>query len=895
MSTAQSSAIVVLCFLCVLGASPSPPCAACIVLAVPAFELRDAPAIDIPIAAVLPIDVSDAALAGALSSIEHTRDAAFIVDARAAGNLSDEQRYRLRTIATSIRARTVRVGLELLASQLGDPAIDALAAYVDVIALPPGADPDALPARFPGIAVWTDAGSPDLPSILDAMTLPRLPGSDRVLVRLPPARRDILPALARMRTVLPADLIPDPDTRVACDVECAATAYLNPETLEAVAVVRPHAPVSRVSVAPPPAGLTIAAGDVSAEAAGAELALPRTSTPFVLQIRGRRGAGTESFATGVEVAGTRQLTAAEIVARHQVARARQERAVRTLISTGSTVLTFRVPGFAGPLTVTGRTTVFAAAGRTEIKQEDVRVNGLDLPRAPGQAPKLPLIEPERVSVPPLTIALTEAYTYALRGRERLNGHDAYVIAFSPRDAQATLYEGRAWIAADSFVLLRTDATETGLKGPIASSRDVADYRPGEQAGAAISLLQRSESFQVYVGPVESTPIHRTMTFDANEVNPADYRLRLEAAHRSDAMLLLDTPQGYQFLVPQQAGAGGEPRRPAPGSRDHVATAVAGTLFDPNISIPLPFAGISYVDFNLFGTGTQMHAFIGGSYGRLSWATRPLFRTRWRLSGDASAVAVGYNDRAFRGGIEHYDENVRQRPADASIALVGAIAPRVRLRTGYGLSYTRYTLSDSTAKDFVLPASTPVHGARLAVEMEHGAWNGTMWFTASRRQGWRPWGVAPSPAQLDTAAFERYGATLARSIVWSPRAVAHVEAAWMTGRGLDRFSQFAFGAFDNPLRGYPSVSIRYHSGAAIRSVATWTPASHVRLDGFADLGAARAAETRTSRLYPGLGGAIEVPAPFGWLVAAEWGYGIRGVNANGTIGTHVVRVTGYKMF
>src|SRR5437773_7982139 len=200
MSTAQSSAIFVLCFLCVPGASPSPPCAACIVLAVPASELRDAPAIDIPIAAVLPIDVSDAALAGALSSIEHTRDAAFIVDARAAGNLSDEQRYRLRTIATSIRARTVTVGLELLASQLGDPAIDALAAYVDVIALPPGADTDALPARFPGIAVWTDAGSPDLPSILDAMTIPRLPGSDRVLVRLPPARRDILPALARMRT-----------------------------------------------------------------------------------------------------------------------------------------------------------------------------------------------------------------------------------------------------------------------------------------------------------------------------------------------------------------------------------------------------------------------------------------------------------------------------------------------------------------------------------------------------------------------------------------------------------------------------------------------------------------------------------------------------------------------
>src|SRR5206468_8246248 len=143
----------VLCFLCVLRGSTSPPCAACIVLAVPASELRDAPAIDIPIAVVIPIDVSDAALAGALSSIGQTR-AAFIVDAREAGHLSDEQQYRLRTIATTIRSRTVTVGFELLASQLRDPAIDVLAAYVDVIALPPGADAEALPARFPGIAVW---------------------------------------------------------------------------------------------------------------------------------------------------------------------------------------------------------------------------------------------------------------------------------------------------------------------------------------------------------------------------------------------------------------------------------------------------------------------------------------------------------------------------------------------------------------------------------------------------------------------------------------------------------------------------------------------------------------------------------------------------------------------
>jgi hypothetical protein len=53
--------------------------------------------------------------------------------------------------------------------------------------------------------------------------------------------------------------------------------------------------------------------------------------------------------------------------------------------------------------------------------------------------------------------------------------------------------------------------------------------------------------------------------------------------------------------------------------------------------------------------------------------------------------------------------------------------------------------------------------------------------------------------------------------------------------------------------------------------------------------------RRSRNYTGVGGALEAPAPFGTLIAFEWGYGLRGVKPDGGVGTHVVRVSGYKMF
>jgi hypothetical protein len=41
----------------------------------------------------------------------------------------------------------------------------------------------------------------------------------------------------------------------------------------------------------------------------------------------------------------------------------------------------------------------------------------------------------------------------------------------------------------------------------------------------------------------------------------------------------------------------------------IRTAVLGVLVDPNISNPLPFAGLSYVDLDVLGTGAQLNGFL----------------------------------------------------------------------------------------------------------------------------------------------------------------------------------------------------------------------------------------------------------------------------------------------
>jgi hypothetical protein len=136
----------------------------------------------------------------------------------------------------------------------------------------------------------------------------------------------------------------------------------------------------------------------------------------------------------------------------------------------------------------------------------------------------------------------------------------------------------------------------------------------------------------------------------------------------------------------------------------------------------------------------------------------------------------------------------------------------------------------------------------------------------------------------------------RSQALSPRVTTRIEGAVMAGRDLDRFSRFAFGTFDNRLRGYPSALVRYDRGAVLRTAVAWTAARVLRLDGFFDTAEVHdPGFGRGLRNYTGFGAALEAPAPFGTLIAVEWGFGVQGVNADGGRGTHVVRISGYKVF
>ncbi|MFL6280950.1 MAG: hypothetical protein ACJ731_12620 [Vicinamibacterales bacterium] len=602
----------------------------------------------------------------------------------------------------------------------------------------------------------------------------------------------------------------------------------------------------------------------------------------------------DRFAQEVQVVGSRSLTVEEVIARHQAAIARQSAFVQSIIATGTLALSFEAPGFPAPVTVSSGVTLYTSDGVTEIEQRDMRINGIELQ---GSAvPRLPIIEPERVASPPLAIALTDVYRYRLDRRETIGSTLCYVVSFQPdqtrADKSVTLFRGTAWIAADSFAMLKVSAAQTALRGPIVASEQVDDFR---EARPGVWLLARSDVRQMYEGAAHRTPIHRVLAIDRQEINSSDFSARRQRAYQSAAVMLRDTPEGYRYL---KKGSAEEPGSPAVSGRaERVRTIAVGVIVDPNISIPLPFAGFSYVDFNFLGSGSQVNAFFGGTYGQLAFSVPSLARTRWQLGGQAFGIASSYNDRSFEHGREQYEQNLRQRPAHMAVWLLRPLSARVSFHAGYELDYTHLAGSDATDARFVVPADDVVHGAKLSLDAQRAGWNASVWWNPARRSGWRSWGRTESgdydPSQAD---FQRYGISIARARVINPRAVAHIEAAWMSGNDLDRFSRYSFGTFDNRLRGYPSALIRYDRGAVLRTAVAYGMSRLVRVDGFFDSAAVHDPGFGSGlRNYTGVGGALEMPAFFGTLLAVEWGYGFRGINSNGTLGTQVVRVSGYKVF
>jgi len=520
--------------------------------------------------------------------------------------------------------------------------------------------------------------------------------------------------------------------------------------------------------------------------------------------------------TVVDVGATRGLTAEEIVARERAWDAGQRERVQTFIAEMDASLRFRVAEVNETFDLTIRGPFYFRRGEAaDWVWKDFYLNGV---KWKGKTlPKIPILQPEKVTTLPLDIRLSEDYRYELVGTSDLSGRRAHQISFTPGESvgDKPVYRGTVWIDAETFALLRRDSVQLNLKGETLSNVQTEIYRPVPgRPDVALPLEIRGQ--QVFSTAGRTTAIERNVKMTSVEVDPPDFAARRTEVYASELQMIRDTEKGMRYLVPDPA---------APGARvveekisKKSTFGIAGAFYDDALDYPIPLLGIQHFNFDLWGRGKQLSVFFGGALLTANYTDPSLGGGRFDLGADLFAVAFPFSDAAYRGGEEVADEKVKHLPAVFQVNVGRPIGPYLKTSLGIFTRWDNYQRDPDTGPLFVTPVDTFTDGAELRLVGNYKGFNATAIGSYYKRRKWEAWGnPATSEFDPEQSDYAKYQLSLSKDHYFPGFRKLHVGLVYLDGSGLDRFSKYEFGAFSGaPLHGFKSGSVKTAS-ALVASV------------------------------------------------------------------------------
>lgn len=509
----------------------------------------------------------------------------------------------------------------------------------------------------------------------------------------------------------------------------------------------------------------------------------------------------------VTVGGEHRLTAEEIVARERAWKAAQDDRVRSYSADLVTSLRFRIAEVNETFDLTIKGPLYKERGKDfDWAWDEFYVNGV---KWKGKTlPKIPILQPEKVTTLPLEIELTESYNYSLAGRSRADGHDCYEVDFAPKSSvgDKPLYHGRAWIDAKTFALVKRRSVQEHLKGETLSNVETEIYRP--VPGDPLSVLPleiRGE--EVFSTAGRTTAVERSVVMTGVRINPPDFATKRADLYASEKQIVRDTEHGLKYLVPDPLH---------PGERlveEHTSKkslfGAAGFFYDGSVSYPIPLLGVQYFNFDLWGKGKQLSTFFAGVLLTSNYTDPGVAGSRFDAGADLFAVAIPFGDADYQNGKEVKSQRLKHVPAFFQVNLGHPLGPYLKGSFSLFTKYDGYRRDSDTASDFVLPQSTETYGFSGKLTANFEGFNATVDYSKFHRAEWPFWGEPGiseyQPSQRD---YTKWSAELSKDYYFSGFRKFHAAIRYLDGSSLDRFSRYEFGSFSgNPLRGYQSGALR----------------------------------------------------------------------------------------
>ncbi|HWC66382.1 MAG TPA: hypothetical protein VG777_09880, partial [Thermoanaerobaculia bacterium] len=357
----------------------------------------------------------------------------------------------------------------------------------------------------------------------------------------------------------------------------------------------------------------------------------------------------------VSVGGARGLTAEEIVARERAWKAAQDDLVRSYTADLTTSLRFRVAEVNETFDLTIEGPLFKERGKDfDWAWDTFYVNGV---KWKGKTlPKIPILQPEKVTTLPLEIELGEDYAYSLAGKTTVDGRSAWEVDFTPKASAGAkpLYRGRAWIDAQTVALLRRRSVQINLTGETLSNIETEHYRTVPGTTAVLPLEIKGE--EVFSTAGRTTAIERSVVLSHVRINPPDFAERRAAVYASPRQMVRDTDRGLKYLVPDPAVPGGRVVEEQTSKKSLFGA--AGTFYDGSVGYPVPLLGIQYFDFDLFHKGKQISTFFAGVVLTTNYTDPAFLGSRFDLGADVVGFAIPFGDASYRNGKEIKRERLK---------------------------------------------------------------------------------------------------------------------------------------------------------------------------------------------------------------------------------------------
>jgi hypothetical protein len=593
------------------------------------------------------------------------------------------------------------------------------------------------------------------------------------------------------------------------------------------------------------------------------LRVPLRDEPYILDF----GDGlTDAVTDRSDVTGRTELSVGEIVARHQQARAADDRALERHVVLARMEQHFRPtttdPGF----DVVTENRFFADRQGVEWEELSFSVNGT---KWGADRPAFPLLQPEKVLSPPLDLRLDADYRYRLDGTETIDGAACYVVRFTPSAASTakSLYRGTVWIDRETFRRRKLQAVQTGLAAPVVSNDETVRFaKAGEAGGRQIFLPIETVTRQIVLVAGRNILVEKTTRFSEYQLNPTDFEARRQAARQSDRVMYRDTDKGMRYYVKE-----GETRVVSDKATTSAKAMAIGTTIDPSFNFPLPILGINYLDFE-FGSPDSQLALLFGGVLVLGNIQRPKLFGPIDGSVDFFAIGVPGSDSVYDATGPRDEERLLTWPLSGGGNLGWQYTSYQKVQANYQVQFNGFLKDRTTFEDYVVPRSTVTQGLGAGWEYRRSGYsfvtNG-MWF---RRKNWDAWG--PAGATVETPqTYTKYSASVAKEIYLSLLTKARINAAYFGGRDLDRFSTYQFGLFDDTkIHGVPASGVRYDELAMIRGSYSFNAFEQYRFDAFVDRGWGRLRGTGGTDWegLTGIGVAFNVRAPWSTILRAEVG-------------------------